>query len=178
VILTHKTAERKRRDRIVYLGAFLIFAVSVLFPPDILTNSGLIHSVVETLTACIPMIDVFAARSAIPESTRLALSSLFIVTPLCAVPVIRLQAQLQDFDRTDQRILKFGWAMMVLLAFPWVVRPGTGTGRRTQFVDSLLALGPIGVGFFTVLLYVTFLGCFTVIAMSLMFHFRKSKRSS
>jgi len=178
VILTHKTAERKRRDRIVYLGAFLIFAVSILFPPDILTKSALVRSVVETFATCIPMIDVFAARSLTPESARLALSSLFIVTPLCAVPVIRLQAQLQDFSRTNPRVLKFGWALIVFLAFPWVVRPRTGTGRHTQFVDSLLGLGPIGAGFFAVLLYVMFLVCLTVSAMSLMFFFRNNKGSS
>lgn len=174
MIFTEKIAERNKRDRIGYAGALLLFVVAVFVPADILTKVYLLRPLVEKLTSYFPMIDAFAIVSSTPESTRLVLSTLFIVTPLFTVPIIHFQAQLQDFARTNPRVLHFGWGMVIFLACPWWLRPGAGTGHRAQFLNSLVSVGPIGLGLFTVGLYTLFVLSLTITAISILSFFRRT----
>jgi hypothetical protein len=174
VILIGKTIERKKRDLIGYAGALLLFLVAISVPAEVSNGFWWLRQMVEILRAIVPMIDAFAAVSHTPGATRFVLSLLVVATPLFAVPYIYYQIQIQDFARTNPRVLRYGWGMAFFLASPWWLRPGTGYGHRAQLLNSLISAGPIGLGCFAVGFYGLILLSLNVTAISLISFFRRT----
>ena len=172
MILHEKTAELKKRNHVFYAGAGFLFLSAIVVPSDILTRAPLLADVVDRISAVVPMIDKFAVVTGAPEATRLVLSLLMIVTLLVAVPFTYYQSQIQDFPRTRPLLRTYGWSMSIFLLAPWWIRPGAGTTHRSQFMNLLVSSGPIGLGCFTVALYMLLVFSLMCTAIPFIYLFR------
>jgi len=170
----HLIKERRVRNLLFYTGVSIITIVSVLTSLGSSNQLVALNNVIEFFSDIFPIINNIGYATPNPIASRTIVFTMLIVFLVLTAPIAYLQYKIQDFPNTKPIITKYGWCFGVFLAAPWLLNPGNGSGRRSEFLNKLLAVGPVGTGIFSVLVYLLLVLSAVSITLFVVSRFRKN----